>query len=223
MTRGVSIAVDGVTKSYAAGRVRALDGIELKIASGEWVAVTGATGSGKSTLLALLALLEEADSGTICLGGRPSTSLRPAERWRAENLGIVFQFHHLLPHLTLLENVQMPLLQPGRRWSSTVDRSSAALEQVGLAQRASVLAGHVSGGERQLCAVARALVVQPRLLLADEPTGNVDPQTGERVITLLSSWARDQGATLLTVTHQPGLAHRADRVVTLASGRTVSS
>ncbi|MCJ7754262.1 MAG: ATP-binding cassette domain-containing protein [Thermoanaerobaculales bacterium] len=223
MAQGIAITVEQVSKSFAGGRVRALDGVDLEIATGEWIAVTGATGSGKSTLLALLALLEEADTGSIRFDGRPSAELRPFEGWRARNLGIVFQFHHLLPHLTLLENVQLPLLQPGNGWRDSMERSIAALDQVDLAHRATVLAAHVSGGERQLCAVARALVVQPRLVLADEPTGNVDPETGERVIDLLSGWSREAGATLLTITHQPDLARRADRVVTLAAGRLLAN
>jgi ABC-type lipoprotein export system ATPase subunit len=202
--------------------VTALEGINLEIDAGEWVAVIGPTGSGKSTLLAVLALLEEADRGIVRLGGTLAHELGSAERWRAGNLGIVFQFHHLLPHLTLLENVQLPLIQPGHQWRTTIDRSSEALDEVGLSHRSNVLAAHVSGGERQLCAVARALVVEPRLVLADEPTGNVDPATGERVITLLSSWADARGATLLTVTHQPTLAERADRIIALEAGRVVS-
>lgn len=218
MARGIAIGVEQVSKSFAGGAVRALDRLDLGVESGEWVAVTGPTGSGKSTLLALLALLERPDSGTIRLDGRASESIRQPERWRADNLGIVFQFHHLLPHLSLLENVQLPLLQPGTPWASSLRRSREALESVGLAHRAAVLAAHVSGGERQLCAVARAVVVEPRLVLADEPTGNVDPETGERVVDLLSSWSRQQGATLITVTHQPDLAARADRRVALANG-----
>ena len=223
MTHGIAITIEGVSKSYAAGQVRALDGIDLEIAAGEWIAITGPTGSGKSTLLALLAMLEQADAGSIRLDDRPTNDLQPAELWRAQNLGIVFQFHNLLRHLTLLENVQLPLLQPGNPWQHTIDQSVAMLDEVGLAHRASVLAAHVSGGERQLCAVARALVVQPRLVLADEPTGNVDPDTGERVIGLMSNWARTEGATLLTVTHQPDLARRADRIVALDSGQVVQN
>ena len=223
MTHGIANTIDGVSKSYAAGQVRALDGIDLEIAAGEWIAITGPTGSGKSTLLALLAMLEQADAGSIRLDDRPTNDLQPAELWRAQNLGIVFQFHNLLRHLTLLENVQLPLLQPGNPWQQTIDQSVAMLDEVGLAHRASVLAAHVSGGERQLCAVARALVVQPRLVLADEPTGNVDPDTGERVIGLMSNWARTEGATLLTVTHQPDLARRADRIVALDSGQVVQN
>lgn len=219
MNRGVAIAAKELCKTFAGGRVSALRNVSLRVDPGEWVAITGPTGAGKSTLLSLLALLDTPDTGCLALDGRPATGLGPAERWRAANLGIVFQLHHLLPHLTLKENVAMPLVGCGWSWGAALSRALEGLAALGLQHRADVLASLVSGGERQLAAVARALVARPRLVLADEPTGNVDPTTGSRIINALEGWRAASGATLLTVTHQPALAERADRNIHLVDGR----
>ncbi|MGV8038981.1 MAG: ABC transporter ATP-binding protein [Thermoanaerobaculaceae bacterium] len=223
MNRGVAIAARELVKTYAGGRVSALCGVSLDIEPGEWVAITGPTGAGKSTLLALVALLDTPDGGSLELDGCPAPALQPAERWRALNVGIVFQLHHLLPHLTLLENVAMPLVGCGWTWMSAVSRAREGLAAMGLEHRADVLSVLVSGGERQLAAVARALATKPRLVLADEPTGNVDPATGGRIVEVLERWRAASGATLVTVTHQPALSQRADRVIHLVEGRVDGS
>lgn len=222
MDRGVAILAEGLTKAFAGGRVNALREVSLRVDPGGWVAITGPTGAGKSTLLSLLALLDTPDSGRLELDGCPATGIRPTERWRATNLGIVFQFHHLLPHLTLVENVAMPLVGCGWSWGDALSRAFEGLEALNLEHRADVLSSLVSGGERQLAAVARALVARPRLVLADEPTGNVDPATGGRIIDTLEGWRATAGATLVTVTHQPALADRACRVIHLVDGRVES-
>ena len=221
MGNGIEVSASGLRKSFARGKVRAVDGIDLEIAAGEWLSITGATGSGKSTLLSLLALLEQPDEGRILFDGTPSDRLIPPEDWRAENLGVVFQFHHLLPHLTLLENTMLPLAPKRIPRREALSLAEATLRRVGILHRAATRAALVSGGERQLAAVARSLVAGPRLLLADEPTGNVDSQTAELVVGLLASWNREDHGTLVMVTHNDELAARADRMIRIQSGRVV--
>lgn len=216
---GLSVSARGLRKRFEGGLVRAVDGVDLEIAGGERVAITGPTGCGKSTLLSMLALLELPDEGELELGGRPAPSIVPAERWRAENLGIVFQFHHLLPHLTVEENVMLPLIGRGIARTGIRRRARVMLEGIGLGHRAGFLAGTLSGGERQLTAVARALVGSPALVLADEPTGSVDSRTGERVLELLLDSELAGGRTVILVTHDPRVAARADRRVSILDGR----
>ncbi len=216
---GINISVSGLRKSYARGQVQALDGVDLEVPPGEWLAITGATGSGKSTLLSLLAMLEQPDDGTILFDGTPTASLKPPEDWRAANLGIVFQFHHLLPHLTLLENTLLPLAPTRIKTKQATEIAEATLERVGIRHRAMTRAALVSGGERQMAAVARALVAGPRLILADEPTGNVDSKSAERIVEVLAGWSREDQGTLVMVTHNDELAARADRSIRIQSGR----
>lgn len=220
---GIEISARGLTKSFDGGLVRALSGADFEAAAGEKVAITGPTGCGKSTLLSLLSLLDEPDGGEILVDGRPASALGPAERWRAENVGIVFQLHHLVSHLTVAENTALPLAGRGLARSERTRRVGEMLERAGLAHRATALAAKLSGGERQLCAVARALVGEPRLLLADEPTGSVDSGNGERILGLLSGWCRESGATMVLVTHDPDVAKTADRAASMRDGRFVSS
>lgn len=220
---GVGLRAHGLSKSFDGGLVRALLDADFAAAAGEKVAITGPTGCGKSTLLSLLALLDVPDAGELLVDGRASATLAPAERWRAENVGIVFQFHHLIPHLTVAENTALPLAGLGLARAERARRVSGMLERAGLAHRAKTLATKLSGGERQLCAVARALVGEPRLLLADEPTGSVDSENGERILGLLSGWCRESGATMVLVTHDPNVAKAADRTAPMRDGRFVSS
>lgn len=220
---GIEISAHGLTKSFDGGLVRALTGADFGAAAGEKVAITGPTGCGKSTLLSLLSLLDEPDEGELLVDGRPAAALGPAERWRAENVGIVFQLHHLISHLTVAENTALPLVGLGLARAERARRAGDMLERAGLAHRAKTLATKLSGGERQLCAVARALVGEPRLLLADEPTGSVDSENGERILGLLSGWCRESGATMILVTHDPGVAKVADRTAPMRDGRFVSS
>jgi putative ABC transport system ATP-binding protein len=220
---GVGLRARGLSKSFDGGLVRALAGADFAAAPGEKVAITGPTGCGKSTLLSLLALLDEPDAGELLVDGRASAALAPAERWRAENVGIVFQLHHLIPHLTVEENAALPLAGLGLARAERARRVGGMLERAGLAHRAKALATKLSGGERQLAAVARALVGEPRLLLADEPTGSVDSENGERILGLLSGWCRESGATMVLVTHDPNVAKAADRTAPMRDGRFVPS
>jgi putative ABC transport system ATP-binding protein len=196
-----------------------LDGVSLDVASGETVAVAGPSGSGKSTLLGLVAGLDTPSSGTIVVAGVEVTRLGEAAlaRFRRETLGYVFQSYHLIPTLTAAENVGVPLDLAGV--SGTTARVAELLAGVGLADRGHHYPAQLSGGEQQRVALARAMALDPPLLLADEPTGNLDSATGAAIIDLLFALNRERGTTLLLVTHDATLAARADRVVSLCDGR----
>jgi putative ABC transport system ATP-binding protein len=215
----------GLAKTYTRGQasVAALRGVDLRVRRGEWVAVTGPSGSGKSTLLGIIGLLDRPTSGEYLLEGAPAAALddRAASRLRNRSVGFVFQSFHLVPELTVLENVETPLLYgavPEREWRA---RARRCLERVGLLHRGDHRPAELSGGEAQRAAIARALVCEPALLLADEPTGNLDSATGAQIASLLEG-LHDEGRTVVLVTHNEGLAARAPRVVRLADGRVVA-
>jgi len=218
---GTSVAVRAVAlaKGYGGGdrRVEVLRGLDLDVAAGEMLAVVGPSGVGKSTLLHLLGLLDRPDGGSIELFGEnvmPWTAEERA-RFRNRSLGFVFQFHALLPEFTLAENVAMPLLIGGQRRSSAVAEARELLVAVGLAARAEHFPDQLSGGEQQRGAVARALVGSPRLLLADEPTGNLDAANAEALFELVQTLHLSRGLTSVIVTHNEALAGRCDRVLRL--------
>ena len=196
-----------------------LDGITLDVATGELLAITGPSGSGKSTLLGLVAGLDRPSSGSIVVGGVDITRLDEdaLARFRRETLGYVFQSYHLIPTLTAVENVAVPLEIAGA--PNALARARALLDDVGLGDRAHHYPVQLSGGEQQRAALARAVALDPGLLLADEPTGNLDSATGTRIIELLLELRRRRGATLVLVTHDDALARHADRVVVLRDGR----
>jgi putative ABC transport system ATP-binding protein len=211
----------GKQVSSPEGTLAILAGVSLAIARGETVAVMGASGAGKSTLLALLAGLDEPTSGTVRLAGRELTTLDEDGRAavRARHVGFVFQSFHLVPSLTAVENVMLPLELAGRS-----DARSAALEvlaRVGLAERVGHYPRQLSGGEQQRVAIARAFVTRPAVLFADEPTGNLDAATGERIMQLLFGLNAETGTTLVLVTHDQALAARCGRVIRLDAGRMV--
>jgi len=206
-----------------AGEVVALGGVDLEIAAGEFVAVMGPSGSGKSTLLGILGCLDRPSHGEYRLAGQPVAALDDAalSRLRNRSIGFVFQAFHLIPQLSVVENVETPLLYgevPEARWRA---RALACLERVGLLQRADHRPSELSGGEAQRAAIARALVCEPQLLLADEPTGNLDSATGEEIATLVDELHRD-GSTVVLVTHNELLARRAQRLLRLRDGRISS-
>ncbi|GAC1345490.1 MAG: ABC transporter ATP-binding protein [Acetobacteraceae bacterium] len=210
-----------LTVPSAAGPVNILTGIELDVAAGEAVGIVGPSGSGKTSLLMVLAGLERATSGTVEVAGQELTGLDEdaLARFRRNTVGIVFQAFHLIPAMTALENVAVPLELAGV--ADAMGRARASLEAVGLGHRLTHLPGQLSGGEQQRVALARAFAPRPRLLLADEPTGNLDHTTGAAVMDLLFGMQEEYGATLLLITHDLSLAARCDRRVRIADGHAV--
>jgi putative ABC transport system ATP-binding protein len=213
---GAEVIVDGVSKDF--GRISALHDVSLRVGPGEAVAITGRSGSGKSTLLALIGGLEQPDVGDVLIDGRALWKEPRPARARREVVGFVFQGHLLLESLSARANVEVPLIGAGVHRSARHRRALSLLEEVGLADRADHLPSELSGGERQRVAVARALANEPRLLLADEPTGALDSTTSERVLDLLFRLRDHLGMTLLVVSYDPSVGARADRTVTLVDG-----
>jgi putative ABC transport system ATP-binding protein len=218
------IKLDGVSKIFLTDEVEthALAGIHLDIKQGEYVAIAGPSGCGKSTLLAILGLLDTASEGSYQLHGKPVTDLTAAERARVRNreIGFIFQSFNLIGDLTVYENVELPLVYRGMPAAERKQRVAEALERVAMAHRTKHYPSQLSGGQQQRVAVARALVGKPAILLADEPTGNLDSQNGEAVMGLLRELHRD-GATICMVTHDTRFARHAERTVHLFDGRVV--
>jgi putative ABC transport system ATP-binding protein len=212
-------------RTYGEGeaRVTALADVTLEIARGEWVAVVGPSGSGKSTLLHLVAGIDVATAGEVWVDGRELSQLSDDEltRHRRDRIGVVYQFFNLLPTLSVRENVALPALLAGRDEKETLARADRLIEEVGLAARGDARPATLSGGEMQRAAVARALVQEPPLVLADEPTGNLDSHAGEAVLERLQALTRARGTTAVLVTHSREAAARADRVIEIKDGRVV--
>lgn len=210
------------TAAAISGPVQVLRGVDLSVAAGEAVGIVGPSGSGKTSLLMLLAGLERPTGGALSVAGRDLGALGEDDlaRFRRDEVGIVFQAFHLVPTMTALENVAMPLEFAGRR--DAFDRAAVALKEVGLGHRLEHYPGQMSGGEQQRVALARAVVAEPRLILADEPTGNLDRATGSVVMDLLFGLRARMGTTLLLITHDPALADRCGRQVRIEDGRIVS-
>src|SRR5690606_16708721 len=219
----VVIGCRGLAKTYREGKLvtPVFQDLDLAVASGETVAILGPSGAGKSTLLHLLGGLDTPTAGEVHVAGRTMSLLSDAERGALRNraLGFVYQFHHLLPEFTALENVMLPVLLAGRRIPEARNRAGELLEAVGLEHRLEHKPGELSGGERQRAAVARALVNRPACVLGDEPTGNLDEKPAAKVFGLMLDLNRDQGTSLVMVTHDRGLARRLDRVLELHDGR----
>lgn len=220
--RGVDVAVRDVHKSF--GSVAALRGVTLDTGAREFVAITGPSGSGKSTLLNIIGSLERPDSGSVLVGGEPVPEPRHAVEFRRRVVGFVFQDTNLLlSYLTAQGNVEAALLPAGVGLRERRERSLEMLGEVGLGDRADHLPSELSGGQRQAVALARALANHPRLLLADEPTGQLDSDSGERALDLLNTMRERFGTTLVVVSHDPAVAERADRTVNLVDGRVADS
>ena len=218
MSEGVLLQVLGLGRDYDHGAVRALHAVDFTAERGETVALTGPSGCGKSTLLSLIGLLDRPSRGCIRVDGIDLAGVHQGAAFRARRVGFVFQFHHMVPTMTLQENVEAPMVALGLPRSVRHMRAAALLSSMDLETRAGFLPAQVSGGVRQRAAVARALVNQPDLLLADEPTGNLDSRNGQRVIELLVQHARSQRAVLLVATHNPDIAAAMDRRIELRDG-----
>ena len=218
-----SVVAKALVKSYPhgqAGMIKVLNGLDLAIHQGEQVAITGASGSGKSTLLQILAGLERTDSGSVQLLAQSMHQMkdRALAQFRNHHLGFIYQFHHLIDDFTALENVALPARIKGLTTTTANDQAMAILTNMGLSDRFSHFPWQLSGGERQRCAIARALINQPKIIFADEPTGNLDQESARQVSELMMSLCRSNDATLILVTHNPHLASLTDRQLTLVDG-----
>lgn len=224
----VVLELQGVEKTYNRGRpnaVEVLSGADLAVRAGEMVALVAPSGAGKSTLLHIAGLLDVADAGSVRIGGREMVGLSDRRRTavRRQEVGFVYQFHHLLPEFSALENVMLPQLANGTGRANAMTRAGDLLSRVGVGARADHRPAAMSGGEQQRVAFCRALANEPRLLLADEPTGNLDPATSDRVFETLIELARDTGLSAVIATHNMALAARMDRVLRLENGGLVAA
>jgi lipoprotein-releasing system ATP-binding protein len=222
MSEQAVLSATGLTKTFSDGQqtITVLEDLNLEVGAGEWLAIVGASGAGKSTLLNLLGGLDLPTAGEIAVAGTalPALSELERSRWRNQQLGFVFQMHHLLPEFSALESVAMPARIGGMSKVAAEAGAFDLLDQLGLAHRATHRPAALSGGERQRVAIARALINQPACVLMDEPTGNLDPQTAEQVLTTMTA-LRSLDTAFVVVTHDPGIAARMDRQLTLVDGR----
>ena len=218
-----ALELTDIHRSFKKGKateVSVLNGVSLRVEPGEVVALVAPSGAGKSTLLHIAGLLDKVDSGTVNVGGEVATKLsdRARTRLRRDNIGFVYQFHHLLPEFSALENVTLPQLAAGVPKAEAMEKAEHLLSKVGLTERLTHRPAELSGGEQQRVAFCRALANAPRILLADEPTGNLDPETSDKVFEILLELVRDTGLSALIATHNLDLAARMDRVLKLSSG-----
>jgi putative ABC transport system ATP-binding protein len=215
---GVEVVLDGVSKTFEDGRIGALSDVSMRLEPGDFVALTGPSGSGKSTLLNLIGALDRPDAGSIVVGGEEVSRLEDSAEYRAAIVGFVFQFHNLIPTLSASENVQISMIGRGAGRRDRERRAGVLLDEVGLAGRAEASPTTLSGGERQRVAIARALANEPRLLLADEPTGALDSETGAQIVRLLLRLRDQHRMTVLLVTNDQSVSRQADRVLRLRDG-----
>ncbi|MGH8048450.1 MAG: ABC transporter ATP-binding protein [Chthoniobacterales bacterium] len=212
---------EGLTRIFDDGSVQALRGVELRVVEGEFVAITGPSGCGKSTLLQMLGALDRPTGGVLRYRGDSIPDLRDPAAYRAREIGFIFQAFHLLPTFTALENVQIPMFETDRTTSKRKARARELLKSVGLEHRLDHFPSKLSGGERQRVAIARSLANEPSVLLADEPTGNLDSENALMIMDLIGRLHREQGVTFVLVTHDPSVAQRATRTITMKDGRIV--
>jgi ABC-type lipoprotein export system ATPase subunit len=218
----IVVETKNLTKTYGNGHlVVALDAVNLAIRRGEFLAIVGPSGSGKSTLLNLLGALDRPTSGEVVIDGSPLTKVKDLDRFRSQMVGFVFQTHNLIPTLSARENVEVPMYESSLSGGKRHQRAAGLLQMVGLGDRQEALPNQLSGGQRQRVAIARALANNPAIVLADEPTGNLDSKTTSEILELLSELNREQGSTLIVVTHNAQVARAARRIVTLRDGKVL--
>ena len=216
------IEIRGLEKVYGDGvEVKALDGLDLDVKKGEFLSIVGPSGSGKSTLLHMIGILDTPTKGTILIDGQDVTSMDDRQRSSARNklLGFIFQYHHLLPDFTALENVMMPLLIAGKKKDEATREAEKLLNEVGLKDRLHHFPGQLSGGQNQRVAVARALINKPKIVIGDEPTGNLDSHSSDKVYELLRKLNREFDQTFILVTHDENMARKTDRIVRIVDGK----
>ena len=218
----VVIRLDSICKTYPDGNVKALKEVHLEVNCGDYLSIMGPSGCGKSTLLNILGVLDQPSSGTVCLEGKVVDHASDLDRIRAERIGFVFQSFYLLPNLTALENVQLPMFESDRALAQRPTKAAELLELVGLADRKKHLPNQLSIGQRQRVAIARALANEPRIVLADEPTGSLDSNSGQEVMELLTQLNEEQETTLVIVTHDETVAACGKRLIRMMDGQIVS-
>jgi len=211
----------GLVKEYDDGQVRALRGVDFQIREGEFVVIIGPSGSGKTTLLQMLGALDEPSAGTLTYRGKPLVDFGDAAKYRAQEIGFIFQSFHLLPTFTAIENVQMPMFEDHQSGSARTARAQELLKAVGLEERVDHFPAKLSGGERQRVAIARSLANSPSVLLADEPTGNLDSKNAVMILDLLINLHRERKMTLVLITHDMSVAQRGSRAIQMKDGRVV--
>ena len=218
-----AVEIKDLYKSYEDGKIKALNGVSLTIADGEFVSIIGPSGSGKSTLLNMLGALDVPDSGSINVAGEDLSSSKKLNQFRGEKIGFIFQLHNLIPNISVVENVEIPMFT--QKLSSKEMRAKALklLDDVGLKDKAKILPNKLSGGERQRVAIARALANDPSIILADEPTGSLDSKTSSKILKQLIDLHEDKNVTLIIVTHDMDVAKLADRVIEVLDGEIISA
>ncbi len=218
-SRKILIDIKNLKKSYENGQIKALNGLDLEIQRGEFVSIIGPSGSGKSTLLNMIGALDVADEGSINVAGIDLLNTKDLSKFRSEEVGFVFQLHNLIPNLSVLENVQIPMLETSLSSKEMEERACKLLKSVDLEDKINQKPTKLSGGERQRVAIARALVNHPSIILADEPTGSLDSKTGDIILDLLKDIHQKENVTLVMVTHEPYVAQMADRTITVRDGK----
>lgn len=223
MTEKNVIEIHNLQKTYDKGKIKALNGIDLEIKKGEFISIMGPSGSGKSTLLNMIGALDRAEEGTIKVAGIDLMKTRDLSEFRSQEIGFVFQMHNLIPNLSVLENVEIPMYETRIKSEEMRRRALELLEAVGLKDKADKNPTKLSGGERQRVAIARALVNHPSIILADEPTGALDSKTGDVILNLLKSLHSKKQVTMVMVTHEPYVAKMADRILHVLDGKINNS
>jgi ABC-type lipoprotein export system ATPase subunit len=218
MNNGNIVEIKNLEKSYDKGRIKALNGINLEIGKGEFVSIIGPSGSGKSTLLNMIGALDTADAGSINVAGNDLRKMKDLSAFRSQKMGFIFQLHNLIPNLTVLENVLIPMYGTGRKNNQMIDRAMEVLKYVKLQDKVSRKPTELSGGERQRVAIARALANQPSIILADEPTGSLDSKNGEMILQRLKELHEKENVTLIMVTHDMKVASMAERTIEVLDG-----